>query len=179
MLPVDSSNKMDGFDQGIKGKKVISVIGLGYVGLVTALGFALKGHKIIGVDINEEKVRSLNRKVSPIYERGIEEALANSELEATGDYRQILPSDITFICVETPPNEDGSISLVSIRKGARQMAEVLKDKQGYHLIVVKSTVVPTTTEEVIMPRCPIPPIRNASYRFQSRALVLQCQGKLC
>lgn len=132
-------------------KRIISIIGLGYVGLAAALGFGLKGHKIIGIDSDQEKIRLINRKTMPIYERGMLETLASTEISATTDYKQILSSEITFICVDTPSDEDGVIFLGNIEKSTEQMADILQEKRDYHLVVIKSTVVPMTTEEIIIP----------------------------
>ena len=135
----------------INDKKVISVIGLGVVGLTTAVGFALKGHKVIGIDIDPEKVRMINDGTCPIYEEGLSAALKKVSLTATADHRRALDSDITFLCGGTPPKADGSIDLFFLEEPAKQLAAVLKDKKEDHLVVVRSTVVPGTTEQVIVP----------------------------
>jgi UDPglucose 6-dehydrogenase len=138
--------------QSTRGKKeIISVIGLGVVGLTTAVGFASKGHKVIGVDIDKEKVRQINNKVCPIYEPGLARALENTEFTATTDHEAAIESDISFLCGGTPGKPDGSIDLLYIEKPAIQLSKVLKAKNDYHLIVVRSTVVPGTTESVIVP----------------------------
>jgi UDPglucose 6-dehydrogenase len=135
----------------INDKKVISVIGLGVVGLTTAVGFALKGHKVIGIDIDPEKVRMINDGTCPIYEEGLSAALKKVNLTATADHRRVLDSDITFLCGGTPPKADGSIDLFFLEAPANQLKTVLNEKQGDHLVVVRSTVVPGTTEQVIVP----------------------------
>ena len=89
----------------------ISVIGCGHVGLVVAACLAKLGNKVTVVDIDEEKVKRVNTKASPIYELGLEEILSQVNIEATSDYPSIRPSEIIFICVPTPSKEDGSISL--------------------------------------------------------------------
>jgi UDPglucose 6-dehydrogenase len=132
-------------------KTTISVIGLGVVGLTTAVGFALKGHKVIGIDIDEEKVRQVNKRICPVYEPGLVRAIENVEITATIDHGAALKSDISFICGGTPSKLDGSIDLFYINTPARQLAEVLKAKKDRHLVVVRSTVVPGTTERVIVP----------------------------
>lgn len=133
-------------------KKVISVIGLGYVGLTTAVGFALRGHKVIGVDIDPEKVRQICNRNCPIYEEGLIKALEKAEFIATSDTGMIIDSDITFMCGGTPPKNDGSIDLFFLEEPVMQLAEVLKAKKDYHVIVVRSTVIPGTIEKVITPR---------------------------
>ena len=133
------------------GKKVISVIGLGVVGLTTAVGFALRGHRVIGIDIDPQKVRQINEKICPIYEEGLGKAIKNVEIIATTDHGQALDSDISFLCGGTPPKADGSIDLFYLEEPAKQLAEVLRMKKSYHLVVIRSTVVPGITEKVIIP----------------------------
>jgi len=78
-------------------REVISVIGLGVVGLTTAVGFALKGHRVIGIDIDPAKVISINEGISPIYERGLSQAMKEVKIVATLDFEQVLKSDISFL----------------------------------------------------------------------------------
>jgi len=133
----------------------ISVIGSGYVGLITAAGFAEKGHKVSCVDIIKEKVDTINRKKSPIYERGLEEILRKEvgrNLRASLDLEDaILNSEVTFICVGTPSLANGFIDLSYVKESAKQIAQALKHKKGFHVVVVKSTVIPGTTDKVIVP----------------------------
>jgi UDPglucose 6-dehydrogenase len=129
----------------------IAIIGMGYVGLPTGIGFAINGNKVICVDRGEEKVKKINKGISPIYEPEIEDYLKkalNKGLEATTDLKYAISnSDVSFICVGTPSKEDGSINLRDIENVSENIAEVLKDK--YHVVVVKSTVVPGSTEKII------------------------------
>ncbi|NYT16336.1 MAG: UDP-glucose/GDP-mannose dehydrogenase family protein [Methanomassiliicoccales archaeon] len=133
----------------------ISVIGTGYVGLVTGLCLAELGHQVTCIDIDEGKVDSINRGESPIFEMGTGELLgkhlASGEFRASSDPLDIAQSDITFVSVGTPSREDGSLDLTYLEKAARDVGEALGPKKGYHLVVVKSTVMPTTTERVILP----------------------------
>lgn len=131
----------------------ISVIGTGYVGLVSGACFAEVGHDCICVDIDTAKVERINRGQSPIHEQGLDEILrrvVGTRLRATTDLRQaVLESEITFIAVGTP--FDGRhIDLSFVREAARQIGAVLRDKPAYHVVVVKSTVVPGTTDEVVL-----------------------------
>lgn len=130
----------------------ISVIGTGYVGLVSGACFAEIGHECICVDVDASKVERINRGEPPIHENGLEALLkrhVGSRLRATTDLRAaVLESSITFIAVGTP--FDGTrIDLTYIREAARQVGAALRDKSGYHVVVVKSTVVPGTTDEVV------------------------------
>ncbi len=134
----------------------ISIIGTGYVGLPAGAGLAKHGHNVRCVDIDEEKVEKINKGECPIFEEGLpellEEVVSEGKLEATTDTgKAVKESDITFLAVGTPMREDGSINLDYIKQAAEDIAEGLKEKEDYHVIVVKSTVVPTTTEEEIIP----------------------------
>lgn len=132
----------------------ISVIGTGYVGLVSGACFAEIGHRCVCVDVDPAKVDSINAGRPPIHETGLEALLrrhAGTNLQATTDlWRAVLESDVTFIAVGTP--FDGRrIDLTFIREATRQIGEALRDKNGYHAVVVKSTVVPGTTDSVVAP----------------------------
>ncbi len=131
--------------------KQISVIGLGYVGLTTAIGFGLKGYKVIGIDNDTERVEKINKGVLPLYEDGLAEAMRNAQFSATTEYREVLNTSITFVCVPTPCRANGSINTDYIKKSIEQLSEVLDGKEDYHLVVVRSTVVPGTAEEVVIP----------------------------
>ena len=132
----------------------ISIIGTGYVGLVTGVCLAEKGHQIICVDVDKEKVDEINQSIPPIYEKGLEELLKknlNVNLKASTDLsKSIKETDVTFIAVGTPFN-DNEIDLSYIEEVSKQIGKVLKEKSTYHLVVVKSTVVPGTTDEVVLP----------------------------
>ncbi|MCP4713363.1 MAG: UDP-glucose/GDP-mannose dehydrogenase family protein [Planctomycetes bacterium] len=132
----------------------VSVIGTGYVGLVSGVCLAEKGHRVICVDIDQEKVDLINKAIPPIYEEGLEELLKKNvhlNLEATTDLRPtILETDLSLIAVGTPFAGD-EIDLRYIKEVAYQIGQVLRDKSGYHMVVVKSTVVPGTTDDVVRP----------------------------
>jgi UDPglucose 6-dehydrogenase len=132
----------------------VSIIGTGYVGLVTGVCLAEKGHQVVCVDIDQTKVEKINQAIPPIYERGLEELLKkniNVNLRATTDlYRSVIETDISLIAVGTP--FDGSeIDLTYVKGASYQIGEALRDKPAYHVIVVKSTVVPGTTDDVVRP----------------------------
>jgi UDPglucose 6-dehydrogenase len=133
----------------------ISVIGAGYVGLVTAAALASKGHNVIVVDTDETKVNMINQKKPPIFEEGLDDMLSNciesNRLRATSDYAEILATDITLICVGTPSNPDGSMDLSYITESAKDIGKVLGARGGHHTVVVRSTVVPGTTKKVVIP----------------------------
>jgi len=129
--------------------KRVTVIGLGYVGLATALGLEQKGHEVVGVDIDERRVAAVNERNLPLGESGFHEALSTVNLHATRDYGAVLDSEITFVCVNTPSNLDGSIDLRCLRQAVETLAEALGKKS--HVVVIRSTVVPGTTEQVVLP----------------------------
>ena len=132
----------------------LSVHGTGYVGLVTGACLAEKGHSVVCVDVGREKVEQINRGESPIYEPGLRELLQRNigkRLQATTDFRRAaLESEISLIAVGTPFG-GGEIDLTYIREVSQQIGGVLREKGSYHLVVVKSTVVPGTTETVVLP----------------------------
>jgi len=132
----------------------IAVIGTGYVGLVSGACFAEIGHDCVCVDVDPAKVERINRGSAPIHERGLEGLLRShvgSRLRATTDLRAaVLGSEVTFIAVGTP--FDGErIDLSYVRDAARQIGGALRDATDYHVVVVKSTVVPGTTDAVVLP----------------------------
>ena len=134
----------------------ISIIGTGYVGLTAGVGLASKEHDVKCVDIDEKKVEQINEGVCPIYEEDLpelmEETISNERLEASLDTKEaVRNSEVTFLCVGTPRQEDGTINLENIKKAARDAAEGLKEKDEFHMFVVKSTVIPGTTEDQIIP----------------------------
>ncbi len=134
----------------------ISIAGTGYVGLVTGVTFASLGHNVTLVDVIKEKVELVNRGISPIYEKGMDELLEKLVREGriratTGIRDAIMETDITFIAVGTPSREDGSIDLSYIRSVSEEIGAVLGKKESFHLVVVKSTVVPGTTENFVLP----------------------------
>jgi UDPglucose 6-dehydrogenase len=133
----------------------ISIIGTGYVGTVTGACFAHLGNEVVCVDVDPKRVESINRGIPPIYEEGLEELLrehAGRNLRATLDYDYAIGnSDISFICVPTPTDENGRIDLRFVREASRSIGERLKAKDSYHVVVVKSTVVPQTTRQVVTP----------------------------
>lgn len=133
----------------------ISVIGSGYVGSVTAACFAEAGHEVVCVDVDEKKVEMINKGVPPIYEEGLEELLqkyAGKRLIATNDYEfAVRETEVSFICVGTPSGENGKIDLSIVKAAAASIGTALAGKESYHVVVVKSTVVPETTEKVVLP----------------------------
>ena len=132
----------------------VSIVGSGYVGTTVAACLADLGHDVTAIDVDEGIVDALNRGEAPIHEPGLDElvsAWAGDRLRATTDYGAIRETDLTMLALPTPSNDDGSIDLEYMRAGARSVGEALAEGEEFHLVVVKSTVVPGTTEEVLEP----------------------------
>lgn len=132
----------------------VSIVGTGYVGLVTGVCLAEKGHQVVCVDLDEGKVARLNRGQPTIREAGLDSLLkrhAGAGLMATTDLAAaVRGSDITLIAVGTP--FDGrAIDLAQVKEAARGIGAALKGRSGWHTVVVKSTVVPGTTDDVVAP----------------------------
>ncbi len=128
----------------------IAVVGTGYVGLVTGTCFAELGNDVICVDIDEDKINNLNNNIVPIYEPGLDELVVKNKKEArlrfTTDLKKaIKESEIIFICVGTPPKENGEADLSYVENVARTIAEVM---DSYKVVVEKSTVPVETGEKV-------------------------------
>jgi len=134
----------------------ISVFGLGYVGSVSAACFASMGHQVIGVDVNPAKVETMESGRSPIIEASMSELVAEGHragrLHATIDSTAaVLESDGSFVCVGTPSLRNGKLDLSHIEKVAREIGAALKQKKSGHTIVLRSTVLPGTTESMVLP----------------------------
>ncbi|MFC2061487.1 nucleotide sugar dehydrogenase [Elusimicrobiota bacterium] len=132
----------------------ISIFGLGYVGCVGMGCLADMGHHIIGVDVSKDKVDLINEGIPTVIERDIERLIAEARkseaIEATLDCRTaVLNSDISFICVGTPNDEKGNLDIRHVHTVAENIAQALKDKDSFHVIAVRSTVMPGTNEEIV------------------------------
>lgn len=132
----------------------ISIVGTGYVGLSTAVGFAMKGHDVTCIDVDRSKVALVNNGKAPFYEKGIEEGIAaaikDGRLRATADYAAVKDSEITFICVGTPSDKEGRMDVSYVKAAAESIGKAMTGKP-YHAVVVKSTVVPGTTRDIVLP----------------------------
>ena len=132
----------------------ISVIGCGYVGCVTGVCFADLGHEVTLVDVDPAKLRAISAGRSPIYEPGLEDLIRKNRdrISATTDLRAAIRStDITFVAVGTPSQEDGAIDLRYVLGACEEIGQVLKDKDTFHTVIIKSTVFPGTTKEMACP----------------------------
>jgi GDP-mannose 6-dehydrogenase len=131
----------------------ISIFGLGYVGCVSLGCLAKNGHNVIGVDVSNEKVNQINAGVATIVEKDIDEIISeqkqNGKIRATTDSKNaILNSEISIICVGTPSSDKGHLNLDFIFGVAKNIGETLREKNDYHVIAIRSTIMPGTCEKV-------------------------------
>jgi len=134
----------------------LSFVGLGPVGLCTAVCFAAKGYKVIASEIDKTKASQIKKGKPPFYELNLKEMLQETINSGnlkivTNNEEAILRSDMTFITVGTPSKPDGSINLSYVINASKDLGKALKKKKETHLIVVKSTVTPGTTLNVVKP----------------------------
>jgi UDPglucose 6-dehydrogenase len=132
----------------------ISIIGLGKLGAPMAAVMAHKGHMVVGVDVNPDYIAAIQQGHAPLRETGLEEMIqANRErLSATTDYEQaVLATEATFIIVPTPSDPDGTFSLRNVMIAAEKIGAALRKKQGWHLVVLSSTVMPGATGGKLLP----------------------------
>jgi GDP-mannose 6-dehydrogenase len=134
----------------------ISIFGLGYVGSVSAACFANLGHNVIGVDVSPTKVDALASGRSPIVEARVSELI--EEGHKTGRIRAtteasvaVRESDVSFVCVGTPSQRSGKLDLGYVERVVREIGAALKQKKSHHVVVLRSTVLPGTTESLVIP----------------------------
>jgi UDPglucose 6-dehydrogenase len=137
-------------------KPKISVIGVGYVGLCTAVGFASRGYTVVSSDVDVGKMAKIKEGIPPIYEPSLpemlKETIQNRKLKLVNNTQTaVLETDITYIAVGTPSKPDGSIDLKFIQAVSGDIGRALSHKNSYHVVVVKSTVVPGTTQNTVKP----------------------------
>lgn len=135
---------------------LISVFGLGYVGSVTATCLADSGHTVIGVEPNQTKVEMLNRGQSPIVETGLADLLpkmiSSGRFKVTSDWMHAIDqTEMAFVCVGTPSLSNGNIDLRYVRRAAEHIGTALKTRNRYFRVVIRSTVLPGSMEDVIIP----------------------------
>ncbi len=135
---------------------IIGVFGLGYVGSVSAGCLAALGHEVIGVDVNPLKVEMINAGQSPVIEaelgaliaRGVDTGRLRAEANA---WEAVAASDVSLVCVGTPSESNGNLNLASVERVCQQIGQALAKKEGYHVVVVRSTMLPGSTEERVIP----------------------------
>jgi len=139
----------------------ISIMGLGYVGCVTAACLSREGHDVIGVDIQNAKIEAVNKGQSPIIEQGLPELLqaikgkkeeGEGSLRATTNaQRAVEETDLTLVCVGTPSHDNGSLNLDYVKRSSQEIGAGLKEKDSYHVVVLRSTLLPGSIESLIIP----------------------------
>ena len=134
----------------------VSIFGLGYVGAVTAACLAERGFRIVGVDVNRAKVDMINAGQTPIVEEKIgdvvRQAVDSEHLTATDDVQAaVLSTDASLVCVGTPSKANGDLELTYVRRVAEQIGQAIGKKDSYHTVILRSTVLPGTTENVVLP----------------------------
>ena len=134
----------------------ISVFGIGYVGAVTSACLVDSGHEVIAMDKDPVKVKCIQEGRTPIVEPGLKELIEKGAKDGTltgteSCKEAVEKSDISLICVGTPSNEDGSLQLDYVKDVCREIGEAIKDKDGYHVIVLRSTMVPGSALNVALP----------------------------
>jgi len=134
----------------------ITVLGLGYVGCVSAACLAHHGHRVRGVDVNPLKVDLINAGKSPVAEARVgelmTEAVGRGKLTASMDAGEAVSrSELSLICVGTPSNENGSLDLRYVQNVASDLGRALRSRGSYHVVAVRSTMLPGSTESVVLP----------------------------
>ena len=134
----------------------LSVFGLGYVGCVSSACFSDSGHDVIGVDTNALKVHIINDGRSPVVEPGVEDligrAVKDKRLRATTDATEAVhDTDVSLVCVGTPGQANGSLNLSHVKGACKQIGTALESKRRFHVIAIRSTMLPGTIEETVVP----------------------------
>lgn len=135
----------------------INVFGLGYVGCVTAACLANEGHEVIGIDVDRIKVNAISKGDSPIVETGLHELIRGTtdsgRLTASTAISEedFVTSDVSIVCVGTPSEENGELDLKYVRKVSEELGDFLKNSSKYHVVNIRSTVLPGTSEEIALP----------------------------
>jgi GDP-mannose 6-dehydrogenase len=134
----------------------ISVFGMGYVGSVTAAALSQRGNHVLGVDVNVQKVQAIERGATPVLEKGIAELIAenvrNGRLRATTNGAQaVLETELSLLCVGTPARKNGSFDYSHLLSAIREVGEGIKRKTSHHVIALRSTLLPGTTETLVIP----------------------------
>ena len=132
----------------------IAIIGLGFVGLSLTSVLASKGFNVVGIDVDKEKCRKISDGVSPFFEPDLEKTLKNGlkkKLEIKSDFSLVQDCDLIFVTVGTPQNRTGAIDLSVIKKAMLSLGKSIRNSKKQHIILIKSTVVPGTMKDVILP----------------------------
>lgn len=134
----------------------VSVFGLGYVGAVMTACLADRGHSVIGVDVNPLKTEMIQEGRSPIIEPGLDDLMKRGVTEGriramTDPCRAVRETDISFVCVGTPSNGNGSLDLRYVQRVCQEIGQALAQKDAYHIVTLRSTMLPGSTEQELIP----------------------------
>ena len=132
----------------------IAIIGLGFVGLSLTSVLASKGFNVVGIDVDKEKCRSISNGVLPFFEPDLEKTLKKglkNKLQIESDISVVQDCDLIFVTVGTPQNKTGAIDLTIIKKAMNSLGKSIRKSKKQHTILVKSTVIPGTMKDVILP----------------------------
>ena len=133
----------------------VSVFGLGYVGCVSSACLARDGHWVSGVDVSSQKVESVRSGLSPVIEARLDDLIrqgvASGNLKTTSDAKEAVhENDVSMICVGTPSNGNGDLCLKYVENVSREIGSALADKKDYHVVVVRSTVLPGSVRNPVI-----------------------------
>lgn len=150
----------------------VSVFGLGYVGVVSAAALAEAGHTVVGVDSNLDKVEIVNAGHSPIIEPGVDDlvarGLAAGRIRATTSAEDaVLDTEVSIVCVGTPSASNGSLDLTQIQKVCQEIGLAIGTKDERHTVIVRSTMLPGSTQEIV-----VPALESSSGRRAGRDLLV-------
>ncbi len=132
----------------------VSIVGSGYVGTTVAACLADVGHEVDNIDIDSDVVTAINEGRTPIHEQGLDKLVSTysgSRLRAHSTYEVVPETELTMLALPTPTDADGAIDLSAMKTGIESVGNALRDKDGYHLVVIKSTVIPGTTADTLRP----------------------------
>ena len=134
----------------------VSVFGLGYVGAVTAGCLADAGHTVVGVDVQSAKIDLVNGGRSPVIEERLDELIGKAAgagtLQASGDAREgVLATELSLVCVGTPSKANGDLDVSHLRRVCEEIGGALKEKAEYHVVAIRSTILPGTMTGVVIP----------------------------
>lgn len=133
----------------------VGVIGCGYVGLITAVGLASKGHKVVAIDIDPPRVEKIKMGIVPFHEPGVNEALKSclkhGNLVISSKMDDVSKCKVVLVCVQTPPKSDGAINLQILEAAIRALTAVFAQNPILRTVVIKSTVIPGTTDQFVAP----------------------------
>jgi len=132
----------------------VAIVGLGFVGLSLASVLASKGLDVTGLDIDKKKCHQIKNGVSPFFEPNLLKTMKlglKKNLQVTSDFSSIINSDLIFVTVGTPQKKDGSIELLMVKQAAKNIANIIAKSKKSQTVLIKSTVIPGTMKNIILP----------------------------